>query len=314
MFARLIRLFEPSTRTGALACIVLGAFLISFSSVFVKTANVAPTISAFYRLLFGGVILAGIVVMRGERIWPGVRRLGWPLLCALFFSLDLFFWHRSVLYVGPGLATLLGNCQVFFVALIALFVLKERMNWQRLFSIPVAVLGLFLVLGMNWNEETALFKTGVLLGLLTALAYALYIVTIRHGQSRENSLSAFLNLAWISLTGAVMLGAAGLFEPDVSYAIPDLQSWASLLALGVFGQVLGWVLISKGLPMVDASAGGLALLLQPALAYIWDIWFFGRIVGDLEFFGIGITLAAIYIGAIGRKKRERETADGRRER
>lgn len=295
---------QPSTRTGALIFIVAGAVLISFSSVFVKTANVAPTISGFYRLLFGGAILTIIVAARREPLWPGLKRVGWPLLCALFFALDLYFWHRSVLYVGPGLATLLGNCQVFFVAFIALFILKERMHWTRMLSIPVAMAGLLLVLGPDWSRETSLFKTGVLFGLLTAFAYALYIVAIRHGQSGEDRLSAYLNLAWISLAGAVMLGTAALFEPDVSFAIPDLQTWASLLALGIFGQVLGWVLISIGLPMVDASAGGLALLLQPALAYIWDIWFFGRDVGGIEFLGIGITLAAIYLGAIGRGKRE----------
>lgn len=302
MLDKLTGTAQPKTRRGALGLIVMGAVLLSFSPVFVKTANVAPTISAFYRMLFGGVMLTALAVLSGDRLWPGIKKLGWPLLCALFFSLDLFFWHRSVLYVGPGLATLLGNCQVFFVAIIALLVLKERIQWKRAFSIPVAVLGLFLVLGLNWEEETALFRTGVLFGLLTALAYALYIVAIRHSQSVKKRLSPVLNLAWISLAGMAMLGTAAGFEPGVSFAIPDLQSWASLIALGIFGQVLGWVFISKGLPRVDASVGGLALLLQPALAYTWDIWFFGRPVAGVEFVGIGVTLAAIYLGARGRKR------------
>src|SRR3546814_9021646 len=31
------------------------------------------------------------------------------------FAADLWLWHRSILLVGPGLATLLGNAQVFFM-------------------------------------------------------------------------------------------------------------------------------------------------------------------------------------------------------
>lgn len=37
----------------------LGAMLLSTTSIFVVLAQVAPTVSAFYRMLFGGVILLG---------------------------------------------------------------------------------------------------------------------------------------------------------------------------------------------------------------------------------------------------------------
>lgn len=293
---------SPSLR--ALGYIIFGAAMVSFTSVLVELAHVGPTVSAFYRMLFGGLILLVITLMRGDRLWFGWKSLAIPLVCAFLFSLDLFFWHRSIIFVGPGLATILGNMQVFFVAVLAVWFLKEKLGWRLMVAIPVAVLGLFLIVRTGWGEQGGQVKLGVLYGLLTAFSYALYILTLRKSQSASQKLrySLFPNMAWISLLSAAMLGITVLIEPNAHFGIPDLQTWGALLGLGIMGQVLGWVFISKGLPAVDASVGGLALLLQPALAFMWDIWFFNRPTTGLEYVGAGIVLFAIYLGSSKKRK------------
>ncbi|MDZ7683546.1 MAG: DMT family transporter [Fodinibius sp.] len=288
----------------ALGYIIFGAAMVSFTSVFVELASVGPTVSAFYRMLFGGSILLLISLVRGDRLWFGIKSLGIPFLCAFLFSLDLFFWHRSINFVGPGLATILGNMQVFFVAVLAVWFLKEKLGWRLLVAIPFAVVGLFLIVRTGWGQQDGQVKMGVLYGLLTAFSYALYILVLRRSQSAEQKLrySLFANMAWISLMSAALLGITVVIEPNAQFGIPDLQSWWALIGLGIMGQVLGWVCISKGLPRVDASVAGLALLLQPALAFMWDIWFFGRPTTGLEYLGAGIVLVAIYLGSSKKKK------------
>lgn len=133
--------------------IFFGSAMVSFTSVFVELAEVGPTVSAFYRMFFGGTMLLGISLVRGERLWLGVRSLAVPALCAFFFGLDLFFWHRSIIYVGPGLATILGNMQVFFVAILAVLFLKEKLNRRLIISIPIAVIGLFLIIQTDWVSK-----------------------------------------------------------------------------------------------------------------------------------------------------------------
>lgn len=297
--------FSDSSSLRAFGFIFFGAAMVSFTSVFVELANSGPTASAFYRMLFGGTILLIITLIRGDRLWLGMKSMTIPFICALLFSLDLFFWHRSIDFVGPGLATILGNLQVFFVAILAVWFLKERLGWRLMVSIPFAVLGLFLIIRTGWGLEGGAVKLGVLYGLLTALSYALYILTLRKSQSAGQKLrySLFANMAWISLMAAVLLGITVWIEPDARFAIPDLQTWGSLVALGIVGQVLGWVFISKGLPDVNASVAGLALLLQPALAFMWDILFFDRPTTSLEYVGAVIVLGAIYLGSSKRKKK-----------
>ncbi len=296
--------FSDSPSPRALGFIVFGAAMVSFTSVFVELAHVGPTVSAFYRMLFGGIILLAITLIRGDRLWFGMKSLAIPFLCAFLFSLDLFFWHRSINYVGPGLATILGNMQVFFVAMLAVWFLKEKLGWRLMVAIPFAVLGLFMIVRTGWGQQDGTVKLGVLYGLLTALCYALYILTLRKSQSAEQKLRYALipNMAWICMLSAVLLGITVWIEPEAHFAIPDLQTWGALIGLGLMGQVLGWVSISKGLPDVNASIAGLALLLQPALAFMWDILIFDRPTTALEYVGAVIVLGAIYLGSSKRKK------------
>ncbi len=288
----------------AIGFIVFGAAMVSFTSVLVELANVGPTVSAFYRMLFGGLILLGVTVIRKDRLWFGIKSLAIPFICALLFSMDLFFWHRSINFVGPGLATILGNMQVFFVAILAVIFLKEKLGWRLLVAIPFAVIGLFMIVRTGWGEKGGAVEMGVFYGLLTALTYALYILTLRKSQSAgyELRFSLIANMMWISLMSAAILGLTVVIEPGAQFNIPDLQTWAALIGLGIMGQVLGWVSISKGLPQVNASVAGLALLLQPALAFGWDILFFDRPTTTLEYVGAAIVLAAIYLGATKNKK------------
>jgi drug/metabolite transporter (DMT)-like permease len=81
-----------------------------------------------------------------------------------------------------------------------------------------------------------------------------------------------------------------------SFRIPDLQSLVSLAALGVLSQVAGWVLITRALPAMPASSVGLLLLLQPLLAFVWDVLIFRRPTDWIQAVGIVLTLFAIYLG------------------
>lgn len=284
--------------------VIAGAVILSFSSVFVELANVGPTVSGFYRLIWGGVILIAISLLRNNTL-----RVGWNpfLIMALagaFFAVDLYLWHRSIHIVGPGLATILGNFQVFFVALFAVLFLGNRLNWRIATSIPIALAGLFLIVGLDWDTAADEFKWGVWLGIFTAMAYAGYILTLSHSRKVDkDKISSFTTIGIISLVSGLILGTTILIQGEESFAIPDLQTLGSLIGLAIMVQVIGWVMISKGLPEINVSLAALLLLLQPALAFTWDMIFFNRPTSGIELMGAGITLSAIYLGTTGRHKK-----------
>lgn len=289
---------ECLSRNG-LFRVLVGAMVISFSPVFVKLVHIGPSQSAFYRLLFGGLALLLVALWRRERFSAPFAVYGIACGAAFFFALDLECWHRAILLIGPGLATILGNFQVFLVALAGALLFKERISPRLVMAMPLAMAGLWLLLGVHPDSLTGDTLTGVLFGFGTAFWYAVYLLLLRRSQGMPRQLPAAANMAVVSLGCAAVIGV-GLLVRGESFAIADGASAGYLLAYGVLCQGGGWLLLSSGLPRLPASIGGLVMLTQPTLAFIWDILFFGRATGPLGMVGAGLALFAIWLGLSAR--------------
>jgi drug/metabolite transporter (DMT)-like permease len=292
---------ESNSSRTAVAAIVAGAAMISFSPVFVKIAGVGPTTAGLYRTFFGGVCLLMFVALGRRRLWAGARPMALAVACGALFAVDLSFWHRSILHVGPGLATILGNVQVFFLAGFGILVLREKPDWKRLVSIPLAMTGLIMLVGTDWSDLDSGFKLGVLYGIGTALAYAAFLLVLRTSRSGAPKVDPAANLCVISLVTALIMGIEGWLQGE-SLAIPDRTAWLSLLAYGVLCQAVAWIIISRAVAKVEVSRAGLVLLLQPTLAFVWDVVFFSRPTGVMDGAGAALALVAIYLGAGGARK------------
>lgn len=291
------RAAETELPRGALLEMIVGAAAISTTSLFVKLAHVGPTVSAFYRMGLGGaMLLVGLVAMRR---WQRVRwsDLAWLAVPALAFAIDLMLWHRSILYVGPGLATLLGNFQVFLMALAGFVLYRERLGWHFLAGVALGFVGLYLLVGLDWSAVGAQYQLGVVLGVVTGVAYAVYMLSTRHAQrsGRVNLAPAQL-LCVVSLLCATVLAVAVVVEGS-SFVLPDAQSVSSLLGLAFFGQVFGWVLLTRAMPQLPASLIGLLLLLQPALSFVFDVLLFARPTRATDWIGVGLSLFGIFVGS-----------------
>lgn len=283
--------------------VLIGAFFISFSGVWVKLAQVSPTSSGFYRVFFGFLFLL-FASLKNRDITPiSLKKGGLITLCALFFSADLIFWHTSIGFIGPGLATIIGNFQVFMLAAIGIVFLGEVIRLRFLLSIPLAILGLFLVIGINWQHLGEEYKLGVYLSLATAVCYTGFILSLRKIQADGSSMSFYYSLMLISLICSIFLGLTMVFTGE-TFVIPDRSSFLALFCLGLFSQTIGWVLIANAMPKIRASLTGLILLLQPTLAFIWDVMIFHRPTDLYNWLGVSLTLVAIYLGVSGNTQKK----------
>ena len=126
--------------------------------------------------------------------------------------------------MGAGLATVLGGIQVVLVPLIAWLALGERPENRALASIPVVFIGVVLISGVigagAYGEDPLL---GVILGVLTAIAYSLFILILRQGNSDERRPAGPLFDA--TLTGCIFSALGGVVAGDLDWT-PGLESTA----------------------------------------------------------------------------------------
>jgi drug/metabolite transporter (DMT)-like permease len=282
--------------------LLLGAVFISYAPIFVKWVGperVGPTAIGFWRTLFGAATLFLIATVRGSSLRLDARLARFAALAGFAFFLDLFAYHRSVFYCGAGVATILSNTQVFATGLIGFLLFKDRLTVRYLVSTVSAVFGVVLLVGMLSADVTftPVYIYGLLFGAATGVTYSGYLITIKLATQREGIPDVVAFMAWTSLTTATCLGVSGIVE-SAPMLPPDWSSLGLLAALGVVAQAMGWWTITTALANVTASRAGLILLMQPTLAVVWGMLFFGERLAVEQMAGAIITLTAIYFGGL----------------
>ncbi len=265
--------YEKTVLTGnqldrkALLLAVLGAGAISCSAIYVTLAHTGYATAAFYRCLLAIPGLTVLAVLERRRLGPRpLRARLWAVLAGLFLGVDLVLWNHAIADVGAGIATVLGNLQVLFVALAAWLLFGERPGRRFFAALPVVLIGVLLVSGLAGHTATGQHPAaGIYYGLGTSVAYGGFLLilrqagtTIRHvaGQVADASAGA--------AAGALVLGLAfgGL------QLTPPLRTFGWLLVLALTSGTVGWLLITSSLPRLPAALSSLVLLLQPACALL----------------------------------------------
>jgi drug/metabolite transporter (DMT)-like permease len=246
---------------------VLGAACISSSAILVTLAHVGDVTTAFFRCALALPILVPLAVLEQRRLGPrplSSRRNA--IIAGLFLAVDLVLWNHAIADVGAGVATVLGNLQVLFVAAFAWLVLRERPGMRYLVMLPVVLAGVVLVSGMLGGHGAGLHPAaGAAFGLATSAAYACFLLTLRTTGGRTPHVAGQLADATVGATvGSIALG---LVFGGFQLAIP-WPSFGWLLMLALLSGTAGWLLITSSLPRLPAAMSSLLLLLQPAGALV----------------------------------------------
>ena len=273
--------------------LVLGAVSIAFSPIFVRFSDVDPIITAFYRIFLSlPFFLFFSSTKLIEKINFNVFKNHFALIfiSGLFFALDLICWHWSIKLTTVSKATFLSNLAPIVVIIYALFFLKEKFSKFFVIAVLLSLSGMFLLLGESFQFNKTQFL-GDLLGVLTALWYGSYIVTISQLRKRFNSTTIMFLSG--SVSSALVLIAALLFEQNL---IPQsVFTITVLFLLGFICQFMGQTFITYSLAYLPASLSSLSLLIQPVTATILAYLFFEEKLTLIQFMGSILILIGIYI-------------------
>ena len=245
----------------------LGAACISASAVLVTLAGTSAATTAFFRCLLALPVLALLAV--AERRRHGRRAAASrvrAVLAGLFLAVDLVLWNHAIADVGAGIATVLGNLQVLFVALIAWLLLRERPDRRLLSMLPVIMAGVVLAAGVIGGSTAGTRPlAGIGFGVGTSVAYAAFLLILRQASAGLPHVAGQLADATAGAAlGAALIGlASGGLQLTMSW---PAFGWLALLSFS--SQTVGWLLITSSLPRLPAAFSALLLLLQPAASLL----------------------------------------------
>lgn len=278
---------------------LLGVVAISFSAVFIRLAAVSPVTAAFFRAFYAVPALL--------LIWSFVRASDQRTYRARLFAcasgtllaFDLALWHESIALIGVGLATVLANVQVVFVAVAGWLLFGERLSKRTIAIVAAVLVGVALTSGLSRPDSYGSAPTmGVLFGAAAGACYGGFLLAFRAATRGHASTSGPL----LDATIGAALGALIVSPLDPHFSLTPFwpaHGWLAVLAL--VSQVAGWLMIAKALPLLPAVETSILLMGQPVLSIVWGLAFFGEHLSALQWAGTCLVLAGVASTAVSRQ-------------
>jgi drug/metabolite transporter (DMT)-like permease len=287
---------------------ILGALAIASSGIFYRWSGVAPSTGVVFRCLYGLPLLVLVAAGETRRLGPMSRRtVALSTIAGVFFAVDLVTFHYAVNVIGAGLGTVMGNLQVVIVAGAAWVLWGERPRREVLAALPGMLLGVVLISGVvGGGAYGANPGLGVEIGLVTATAYAGYLLVIRRA-SPDHRPAGPVAIA-TAVTG-VLAVLTGLIAGDLDL-VPSLPAHGYLIALGVLSQSVGYLAIQASLPKLPAAITSVLLLVQPVTTVALGAVLLGERPSPFQVLGVVLVIGGIAL-ATGALRRLADSLRGR---
>lgn len=278
----------------ALPILLSGAVCIAFAPIFVRLSEVGPLATAFYRVSLAVPILWLFVIRDAKNNPPsdGMRPRDWSylVLAGVLFALDLAAWHASIMLTSVANATLLANFAPVFVAAGSWLLFKERFGAKFLIALALGIAGAAVLMGDSLQLDRA-HLAGDALGLLTAVFYGGYILTVSRLRRRCSTLRVMAVSTLVS--ACLLLPMAVYVETDL--LVTTLYGWAVLAGLALVSHVAGQGMITFALAHLPAAFSSLTLLLQPVIAAGLAWWLLNEALRAWQSLGALMVLGAIML-------------------
>jgi drug/metabolite transporter (DMT)-like permease len=161
-------------------------------------------------------------------------------------------------------ATTLHYIQPLVTALLAWWILDEKIGWAAAFAIACGIGGVLFVVhpGMGAVAD----PTGSLIALASATLSSIAYVTVRQLSKTEHPLVIVFYFPLVATPLAIPWAAAKV-------VMPDARDWLLLIGIGVATQI-GQVFLTMGLMIERAGRATSVGYIQICFALLWQIWLF----------------------------------------
>lgn len=292
---------------------LLSAVILSTTAILIRylteTYALPALVLAFWRdAIVALTLLPALAFLRPLLLRVDRRHLRYLLIYGFVLAIFNAIWTLSVALNGAAVATVLIYSSPAFTAVLGRWLLQERLDWAKILAVSLSIGGCILVAGLLDAAAWQVNLTGIVTGILSGLAYAVYSLMGRSAANRGLNpwttliytfafASVFLLLFNLLPQGAVP-GVAG--DPaNLLWLGTALGGWAILFLLAAGPTLLGFGLYNVSLSLLPSSVANLILTLEPAftaaIAYLLlgERFTAGQLAGGLMVLG-GVLFLRVY--------------------
>ena len=268
--------------------------MLIFGSIglFVRNIPISSGQVAAVRGLIGSLyLLISGMVIKQKISWKQVKKSFFLLfLSGAAIGFNWIFLFQAYHFTTIANATVSYYFAPVFVILFTPFILKERLKLYKIFCLICAVIGMFLIVGIDsgngWEQ-----LTGVGYGLLAAILYAgaILINKFLKGLGGLETTLIQLSIATIILIPYV------IFTEEIALGNLDIKSWVLLITLGIFHTGLAYLLYFTSIQRLNSQTIAIFSYIDPISAILMSGLFLGERMTGIQMIGGILILGAAFV-------------------
>jgi len=230
---------------------------------------VDPVSAAFFRFAIASLLLLAITIKRESLPRINSKQL-LVVLCLGsrgIFAYNLFFFFFLTL-IAASRASLIIALNPVFISLASVLLHRDPLPKRRLIGILLSVTGAVIVI--TQGQPLTVFESGIGRGELLifgcVLSWTLYSVI---GKTAMKGLSPLVSVCYSSIAGTLLLLFVALMQGELTAAASyPLTAQISLLYLGMFGTVIGFLWYFQGIQAIGPSRAAVFINFVPVNAVL----------------------------------------------
>ncbi|WP_291582933.1 DMT family transporter [Bacteroides sp.] len=243
-----------------------------------------------YRFAFATLALGVILLIDGQSFRINCRDIPSLLLLAFFYLISAVFLFWGYKFMASGIATTLHFMYPVLTTLIMMLFFREKKSIWRFMAIALAVAGVFFL--SQGDDSGSITFIGIFIVLLSALGYALYLVTV--SQLKAGQMKGLRLTFYVFLFGTLLLfigiGTTGHIQP-----IPDLHTAGNLVMLAIIPTVISNLALVRAVKCIGSTLTSVLGAMEPVTAVCVGIFMFGEPFTNSVGFGIILIITAVTV-------------------
>lgn len=275
----------------------LAILLASCSGIFGNLISLDPVLITGYRMLLASVMLLLLLVIKYGRIIvdKSNRHILW---LGVLLAFHWVFFYGSIKYANVSVGVVCFCLSGFFTALISPLVNRKRISWVELLLSSLTLAGILLIFHFD-----ASFRTGIVLGIISSLLFALYATL----NERVNQSGQVIKTTALQMVGGTL--AMGLLLPFYRAGksslslLPTSEDFVFLFLLALGCTVCMCLLLNRAQKVISAFTVSLSFNLEPVYSILLAVLLFDedKMLGTAFYMGLALIVLSLVLQMVYQK-------------
>lgn len=247
---------------------------------------------------FGLAVILLAVIMIIKRIDFKVTRREFKVLFSLgvLFAASSITYYQSFHFMDAGIASTILFVYPVMVAVIMALFFKEKVTSMTVMAIVLSLVGIGLL--YKGGAGVSLSVIGIVLCILSSLAYAIYIIVVNQSDIK---MSSFKVTFYAMLVCEISLILYSFTSPELYlHVLPSPRAWSFAVWLSIVPTILSLVFMTVAVHHVGATPTAILGALEPLTAVTIGVIIFGETLTPRLIVGILFILFAVMLVVIGK--------------